>query len=439
VRLYPEYPYLKRLWEHLLSGEDLHIEKSRQMMLSWSIMIYLLHQVLFEKNKQFLVISAKQSLADDGGKNSTPQSLLGKVRFVYERLPVFLRKDKSGRDLLEFKSMAIVCLSTNSVIKAETTADNAGRGGNYNRIFIDEAAYIPDSEAIFTAARLACKKGMIICSTPNGKNNILWRLRYANSDSGFINLRYHWSDHPERDEMWYRKQSRSMTEAQIARELDIKYDIVISGVVYPEFDYAIHVADEKLTFNSGLPFHTSWDFGIADPTAILFIQTDSNDNILIIDEYQDSGKDSFFYAMKVKEIIAGWGLGLSEIDNLLRWSTHYGDPAGKQRGARLESWIGDLYNRLGIIIKTKPGVLKLDKINRVKVILREGKLLVSPSCTGFITALQHYRRETDRTGRVLSEKPIHDITSHFNDAFQEFVINRYPLAKQTFETFRIEI
>lgn len=439
IKHFPDYRFLNKLFRQLNKGNDLHVEKSRQMLLSWATMIFFLHQVLLIENTQLLIISAKQVFADDGGKTSTPQSLLGKARFVYDHLPGFLSKDLEGEEVLTFKNMSIINKKNNSTIKAETSSPNAGRGGNYNMIFIDEAAYIPDSEAVFTACRLACKKGLIVCSTPNGKGNILWRLKYGTEESGFEYLRFHWSDHPLRSKEWYNQRKKSMTDEQVSKELEIKYTTIISGKIFEEFNYEQHVYSERLTYNSALPVHTSWDFGIGDPTAILFIQTDPNDYIYIIDEYQDSGKDTSFYAEKIVEIVNKWGLNKTDAKNLLIHSTHYGDPAGRQRGPRLESWIGDLYNRAGIIIKTKPGVSKIDKINRVKTLIRNNRILISPHCTGIIEAIQNYRRETDKFGRILSEKPVHDWASHYNDSLQEFVVNRFPLKTQNIELFRLEI
>ncbi len=439
VKLFPAYPFVKKLWDELASGDDVHIEKSRQMFVSWTVMTYFLHQTLFGDRKQLLAISSKQELVDDGGKNSTPQSLLGKTRFVYDNLPLFLRLNKEGKELLAFSKLRILNLDTGSALKGETSNPNAGRSGNYNNLLIDEAAFVPNSEALFTAARLACKRGIIICSTPNGKGNLHWRIKYGNRDSGFKSVRLHWSEHPERDDSWYEKRRMSMTEEQAARELDINYDLSVAGRIYTEFSYEKHVSHYNLSYDPLLPLYTSWDFGIGDPTAILFLQTDSFGHTYIIDEFQDSDKDTSYYARKVVETVSNWGMTTEEAETLLRDSTHYGDPAGAQRGARLESWISDLRTRAGIHIRTKPGVRKINKINKVKLLLSNAELSISPHCVKLIEAIQNYHRETDRYGRILSERPVHDWSSHFNDALQEYAVNRFPDSQQRFAALRIDI
>lgn len=436
-KLFPKYDYLKTVFDALSKREDVHIEKSRQMLVSWTVMIFFLHQILFKKNRQILVVSSKQENVDDSGANSTPQSLLGKARYCYMNLPKFLR-ETSGK-ALNFKNLQINNTVNGSSLRGESSSPNAGRGGNFHYALLDEAAFIPNSEAVFTSARLACKKALVICSTPNGKGNIHWRIKYGQAETGFRFLRLHWSGHPERDGGWYEKRCKSMTSEEISRELDIDYEGSAAGRVFSEFDYSKHVAPYRLIYDPNLPLYTAWDFGIGDPTAILFLQADEDENIRVIDEYENSGKDSSFYAEQVQRIVMSWGFGAADAHNIIANAQHFGDPAGFSRGPRLESWIGDLNQRLGISMQAKRGISKMEKINRVKYILKQGKLLISPHCSHFIEAVQNYVLETDRYGKVTGEKPVHNWASHINDAFQEFCVNRFPRNQSKIETFRIEI
>jgi hypothetical protein len=438
-KLFPKFAYLKKLFTLLQKRNDLHIEKSRQMLVSWSVMIFLLHQVLFKKNRQMLVVSSKQENVDDGGSNSTPQSLLGKARYCYSQLPSFLKQTAGEGEILSFKNLLINNIALSSSIKGESSSSNAGRGGNYHYALLDEAAFIPNSESVYASTRLACKKGLIICSTPNGKGNIHWRIKYGSTETGFSYLRLHWSDHPLRDKKWYDQRCKSMTDIEIARELNIDYEGSIAGKVYTEFDHVRHIARYRLLFNPDMPLYTTWDFGIGDPTAILFLQTDMDGKILVIDEYEDSGKDSSFYAGKTIQIVESWGFSCDAAKKIIKNAKHYGDPSGASRGPRLESWIGDLNQRLGIYIQTKKGVLKMEKINRVKFLLKAGRVLISPHCAHFIEALQNYLLETDKSGKISGERPMHNWASHINDAFQEFCINRFPRSSNKVEAFRIDI
>lgn len=61
-------------------------EKSRQMGDSWLMMALALCSLAFWHNFQALTISRKEQKVDDGGQNSTTDSLFGKIRFMYEHL-----------------------------------------------------------------------------------------------------------------------------------------------------------------------------------------------------------------------------------------------------------------------------------------------------------------------------------------------------------------
>ena len=48
-------------------------------------------------------------------------------------------------------------------------------------------------------------------------------------------LRYHWTDHPFYDDVWYKDKTRAMKPEDIAEELEINYTAALKGRVYPEF------------------------------------------------------------------------------------------------------------------------------------------------------------------------------------------------------------
>lgn len=175
VERIPDYPYLEPFWDAFRSGEDFVAEKTRQVLASWACAAGFLHDILFSRDWSDLLISRRESLVDDGGSASTYQSLLGKARFMYERLPQQLR------DLvrLEFSHLKVHNPGTQSTLIGESSNPQAGRGGNFRRALLDEAGFIPNGEQVYAAVRLACPRGIITNGTPNGRANILYRLRSA--------------------------------------------------------------------------------------------------------------------------------------------------------------------------------------------------------------------------------------------------------------------
>jgi len=48
-------------------------------------------------------------------------------------------------------------------------------------------------------------------------------------------LRYHWSDHPYYDKERYEWKIKGMSKEEIARELEIDYNVALEGRVYKDF------------------------------------------------------------------------------------------------------------------------------------------------------------------------------------------------------------
>ena len=92
VALFPQYEYLIEFLDENKIPKNIHVEKSRQMMISWAFMVLFLYDLLFVDNVADFITSRKEFLVDDGGRVSTPHSLLGRIKFMWERLPPFMKQ-----------------------------------------------------------------------------------------------------------------------------------------------------------------------------------------------------------------------------------------------------------------------------------------------------------------------------------------------------------
>ena len=94
IKPYPRYPYLVGeggLIEQISQPGSILIEKSRQILASWTMMaVHALWGLCFDEGFSMFVTSRKASEVDNGGSRSTPKSLFGKLRFAYEKLPDWL-------------------------------------------------------------------------------------------------------------------------------------------------------------------------------------------------------------------------------------------------------------------------------------------------------------------------------------------------------------
>jgi hypothetical protein len=270
------YPYqvetILRLNEAIERGEDILIEKSRDMGLSWLVCLVFQYRWLYHPGQQFLVGSRNHAFADTKGDIA---SLMEKCRYILRELPPCMlplgfewRKHDVGGKLQHPVN--------GNLITAEAATENFARGGRYTAILLDEFAFWPVSDASYASAGQAtyCR---ITVSTPDGKQNRFYRER----QSGYTPIiTLHWVLHPFKDEAWYTEQCKRLLRHEIARELDIDYDHSRADRVFEEFE-EYHVA--PTTFNPALPLVRVWDFGYHAP-AVLFMQVDAHGRLVVLHE-----------------------------------------------------------------------------------------------------------------------------------------------------------
>lgn len=426
IKLFPEYPYLKQFFEENKDPHNEHIEKSRQMLISWAFMVLFLYDITFKKNVADFVTSRKEFLVDDGGSLSTANSLLGRIRFMWERLPDFLRMP------LDISYLRIRNPMTGSFIIGESSNPNAGRSGTWYRALMDEAALIPKSESVFSSLSQACKKGLYMNSTPYGRGNVFSRIRFAKNGT-FRRRIFHWRKHPDRDREWYNLQKANMTEDQVARELDISYEKSVHGQIYHMFDFKKQVG--SWPYKADLPLFRGWDFGVGAPVAILWIQErpvprQIIPEIRIIAEFEEAGHTPPYFAKKVREM--PFKIRTEKGEEIQKDAKDYGDPAGKQREINLKSWVSWLAEDK-IYIKVKHGQRKIDTIMAGQRIMPYVR--VDESCIRFQECISSYKHPTDDQGNIIGDDYEENEFTHIMKAFEYYAVNRFPLRTAAWEAY----
>jgi len=445
VHPFPDQPNLRAFWSAFRDQDDILAEKSRQEKISWACAIGFLWDVLtpYHTNWAGFAMSRHEKSVDDGGQNSTPQSLFGKIRFVYNQLP------PEARFPLEFAFLRIRNPQTGSSISGASSASLAGRGGHFDRALQDEDAFIPHSEAVFASLREACPKGLIKVTTPSpwGKSTCFYRLRQA-PRSGFKILRFHWSDNPAKactctdpldldshkhSGCWYARKCETMTPQQVAQELNISWEATASGRVYAQFSPDIHVCDVSLI--QGQQIIRAWDFGVAAQTAVVMAQVVNlhtvNGNLVpqirIFDAYQNRNEPANHYR-DVLSMRANSYNGNKVVD--------YGDPHSLTvRDSDLSSWRENL-RRTGhpYQIHVRPtkcvGVPYETVLDNSRKFMEQvecmvngqvqhvPRMIVDSSLRDLIEVFERWAYKTDDQGVVTSTKPQHDELSHYGDAFK---------------------
>lgn len=460
-RKFPQYDYMKEFFAQAQEPQNLHVEKSRQLLMSWAWMVVFLWDISFHDTWANLAVSRKEVLVDDGGDASTTDSLFGKLRVLWRSLPEHLQHP------LVFRHMRVSCPATNSYVKGESGGSGSGgRGASYKRALLDEAAHIARSESLFRAVHEAAKHGLVLNSTPLGKANVFARIRFQPRTS-FKRLSFHWTHHPEKamglycncgwqsvddaavaigpkrtrrqqfdDHVcpkpedvtehivrlprspWYDHATADYTPEGIASEFDLSYERSMRGRVYEPFEETRHVKDYvqvigmrrehesalvyrkrylRAVLNPLLPTVVGWDFGVGDPTSLVLGQ--------VIDDHMMKIRWLDEHEMTDR----GWSYYHTFVQGL--WAPlvqectgqdilHYGDPSGANRGHDLESWCSNLAasDPPIVIIRGPKMGSKLQWLDLIADLIRRGQFEVSLWAAHLIDALGQYHFPLDGEG-----------------------------------------
>lgn len=181
--------------------------KSRQLGLSTLCAAYAAWLAIFYRDKNILVIATKLP---------TAMNFIKKVRVILQNLPgwLLLPKFEPTKQAISF--------SNGSQVVAIPTSDDAGRSEALSLLIVDEAAFIRDFEDIWTGLAPTFSTGgnAIILSTPCGVGGQYYRLwmQAEHGQNDFHPIRIPWDMHPEHDQAWFDKETRSLPKRKVAQE-----------------------------------------------------------------------------------------------------------------------------------------------------------------------------------------------------------------------------
>ena len=216
------YDFQERTIEELQAHSYNIILKSRQLGISTLSAGYALWIMLFQSDKNILVIAKDKD---------TAKNLVTKVRVMYHNLPSWLRTKVDEDNKLSFR------FDNGSQIKAVAATSEAGRSEALSLLIVDEAAFIDNIDSIWTASQqtLATGGDCIILSTPNGVGSWFHKT-WMESIEGlnkFNHIKLHWSVHPERDQEWRDEQDLILGPKKARQECDTDFLTSGGGVVDP--------------------------------------------------------------------------------------------------------------------------------------------------------------------------------------------------------------
>ena len=200
------------------------ILKARQLGISTITAGYIVWLMLFHRDKAILVMATKFATAGN---------LVKKVKGIMRNIPDWLKIATISVD-----NRTSFELSNGSSIKAASTSGDAGRSEALSLLVLDEAAHIEGLEELWTGLYPTLSTGgrCIALSTPNGVGNWFHKT-CTDAESGGNNFNLTilpWDVHPDRNEEWYKKETKNMSQRQIAQELMCNFNTSGETVIDPD-------------------------------------------------------------------------------------------------------------------------------------------------------------------------------------------------------------
>ena len=222
------YDYQEKTLKEFVNKDYNVLLKARQLGISTLTAGYALWMMTFYDDKNILVIATKQDVA---------KNLVTKVRVMHASLPTWLKQKcvEDNKLSLRYKN--------GSQIKAVASSEEAGRSEALSLLILDEAAFIPRIDSIWTAASqtLALGGRCIALSTPNGVGNWFHKT-WMDAEDGLNDFKFtklHWTVHPERGQEWRDEQDALLGPSLAAQECDCDFitsgQSVVDGVILEEY------------------------------------------------------------------------------------------------------------------------------------------------------------------------------------------------------------
>ncbi len=183
--------------------------KSRQLGLSTLVAAYAVWQACFYKEKNILIIATKLAVA---------QNFIRKVKTYIKSMPNWLLVP-----MITANNKQQVEFSNGSQIKAVPTSEDAGRSEALSLLIVDEAAFVRNFDELWMGLYPTLSTGgrAILLSTPNGVGGQYHEI-YTKADrkeNEFNPIKLMWDVHPERGDEWFQKETKNMSQKQVAQEL----------------------------------------------------------------------------------------------------------------------------------------------------------------------------------------------------------------------------
>ncbi len=230
---------------------------------------------------------------------------------------------------------------------------------------------------------------------------------------------------------------KDLGRAMYMQEYFCSFNAAVVGAVWGG-ELAKLEKDGRITevrHNPNYPVFTAWDIGRTDSTAIWFFQVIANE-ILIIDYVEDNLKNPDYFASQLLgreitinlvddkiEVVKG-----KSIDSIKHRQSYKYETIWLPHDARAKTFAAQgkaIHEQLATVfgfdhVRIVARHSMMDGITAARKVI--GKMYVDYKAHDAIETVKQYRYEHNDKKQMLSDKPVHDWTSHAADAFRYLAI-----------------
>lgn len=182
--------------------------------------------------------------------------------------------------------------------------------------------------------------------------------------------------------------------------------------------YAKGLIAEKLPDNAHAPVDTYWDLGVSDSTTIWFIKK-VGERYQVIDCYSNSGEGLNHYLEVLHKRNYNYGVHVAphDVDNRTLGSH---DAKSLKQQAR-EGYIIDgvkMSINFEVVKRTTSVNTDIEMVRQILPLCEFDAV----KCDDGIKALENYKKDWNEKAGMWRDKPLHDWSSHYADAFRYFAV-----------------
>lgn len=425
--------------------------KSRAMGFTWYSLALRLWRWTFHNNWSILIGGENRDDVDDGGQGATQQSLFGKLRFMLNNLPGWMKTDLYGPliEKEEYNKRGFLKhpLKPRNVIHGKQLGSMFGRSRRYSEVWGDEVGHAEEMEDADKSLKQTTNRASF-GSTPKGKSGFFYQIMH----SSLAVQRYYlwWAEAPALTLDWYNEQRQHMTDESIAQELDISFEMSAGGRVLSEVVLEKWFIPQAV-WTPNLELQVVIDPGYADHFAAIWTQWDPvNEQGRVVDSVMTNRKTVDWIVPFVLGIIPQtthrgepWPHEYTSVEKeiIVRHGTwgapHYvgGDKAGGARSLTSGTSAWEELERYGIFVDE---IRIQDDEEAIKVLglfmrhirfadylleQRNGPRETCATMGEVVTQWRYPKIRDNSTSRV--SKPIHDMYCHLGDCLKMWASTLY--------------